>query len=293
MLEVLYSFFYGIVEGITEWLPISSTGHLILFEQAFPVGDDAFTEMFRVVIQLGAILAVVMLYWNKLWPFSKSKTPQQKQSVFRLWVLVLIGCVPAGIIGVLFDDKLDAIFYNMPTVAITLIVYGVLFIVVENAAKKGRIETKINSFAKVDYKLALFIGLFQLLALIPGTSRSGVTILGAMILGCSRGISAEYSFFMSIPVMFGASLIKCMKYGVDMVKTGDVFTGGEIASLIIGVVTAFVVSVFAIKFLMNFIKKHDFKAFGYYRIVLGAIVMLIYIVKPLPEYALAAAALCM
>lgn len=277
MLQVFFSFLYGIIEGITEWLPISSTGHLILFEQWCPVGDAAFTEMFRVVVQLGAIMAVVLLYFKKLNPFSAQKTAQQKQYTWRIWVLVLIGCVPAAIIGLLFNDALDAVFYNVPTVILTLIIYGVLFIIVENMIKKGQIQTRISTFGKIDYKIALLIGAFQLLALIPGTSRSGVTILGAMILGCSRGIAAEYSFFMSIPVMFGASLLKCVKYGADMIKTGDIFTVSEVFSLLIGVVTAFFVSVIAIKFLIGFIKKNDFKVFGYYRIGLGLLLFLIFI----------------
>lgn len=277
MLQVFYSFLYGIIEGITEWLPISSTGHLILFEQFCSVGDANFTEMFRVVVQLGAILAVVLLYWNKLNPFSKKKTPAQKNSIWRTWILVLIGCVPAAFIGILFDDIIDAAFYNELTVSLMLIIYGVLFIVVENMIKSNKIHTRINTFNQIDWKLALIIGGFQLLALIPGTSRSGVTILGAMIIGCSRGLGAEYSFFMSIPVMFGASLLKCAKYGSEMISAGDVFTGTEIASLIVGIVVSFIVSVFAIKFLMNYIRKNNFKAFGVYRIVLGLIVFLAYI----------------
>lgn len=281
MLQVIYSFLYGIIEGITEWLPISSTGHLIMFEQLCGWKDNqamaSFLEMFRVVIQLGAIMAVVLLYWNKLNPFSSKKTPQQKKFTWRLWVLVLIGCVPAAIFGLIFDDFLDSVFYNLTSVAVVLVIYGVLFIVVENMVKNGKIKTKINSFGHFDYKMAIYIGLFQMLALIPGTSRSGVTILGAMILGCSRSLSAEYSFFLSIPVMFGASLLKCVKYGMEMVGSGTVFTGTQIVSMIVGIVTAFVVSVIAIKFLMQFIKKHDFKPFGYYRIALGVIAILFYI----------------
>lgn len=281
MLQVLYSFLYGVIEGITEWLPISSTGHLILFEQAVGWSNNAqlsqFLEMFRVVIQLGAIMAVVLLYWNKLWPFSKKKTLAQRNGTLRMWALVIIGCLPAAVIGLLFDDKIDSIFYNMPTVAVTLVLYGVLFIAVENLVKKGTIQTTRNTFGKLDIKTAALIGAFQVLALIPGTSRSGVTILGAVILGCSRSLAAEYSFFLSIPVMFGASLLKCAKLGNEMVSAGTSFTATQIWMLIVGILTAFIVSVIAIKFLMSFIKKHDFKPFGYYRIVLGIIVLIVYI----------------
>lgn len=276
-LQVISSFFYGIIEGITEWLPISSTGHLILYERFFPVGDNAFTKMFRVVIQLGAIMAVVILYWNKLNPFSKTKLPEVKRYTWRLWVLVLIGCLPAALIGLPLDKWIDSVFYNELTVALTLIIYGVAFIAVENMIKKGKIQTRIKSFNKVDMKLALLIGCFQVLALIPGTSRSGITIIGAMLLGCTRGLAAEYSFFLSIPVMFGASLVKCLKLGKEMATTGDVFTGSEIGALIVGILTAFIVSIIAIKFLMNFIKKHDFKIFGWYRIALGLIVLVVWI----------------
>lgn len=282
MLQVFYSFLYGIIEGITEWLPISSTGHLILFEQAVGWTDNPeiklFFEMFRVVIQLGAIMAVVLLYWNKLWPFSKKKTIKQRNGTLRMWALVIIGCLPAAIIGLLFDDKIDAVFYNHPTVAVTLIIYGVLFIVIETMIKNGKIQTTRDTFGKLDIKTAALIGAFQVLALIPGTSRSGVTILGAIILGCSRSLAAEYSFFLSIPVMFGASLLKCVKVGKEMVGTGTTFTSTQVWMMIVGILTAFIVSVLAIKFLMNFIKKHDFKPFGYYRIALGILVLIIYIV---------------
>ncbi|MBQ2677132.1 MAG: undecaprenyl-diphosphate phosphatase [Clostridia bacterium] len=271
MLEIIKSIFYGIVEGITEWLPVSSTGHLILFEEFFKFNlSNEFMEMFRVVIQLGAILAVVILYFNKLNPFSPKKTLVQKKSTWLLWVKVLIACLPAAVIGLLFDDKLDAIFYNFPTVIITLIIYGVLFIIIENMNKQGKLQTTVSSFPKMSYKTALLIGGFQLLALIPGTSRSGATIIGAMILGCSREIAAEFSFFLAIPVMCGASLLKIVKFIAD----GVAFTGLELAVLLVGMLVAFIVSVIAIKFLMSFIKKNDFKCFGYYRIALGAVLIL-------------------
>lgn len=281
MLQVFYSFLYGIIEGITEWLPISSTGHLILFEQAVGWTNNeamaTFLEMFRVVIQLGAIMAVVLLYWNKLWPFSKKKTLKQRNGTLRMWALVIVGCLPAAVIGLLLDDPINDIFYNHPTVAITLVLYGVLFIVVENLIKQGKIQTTRETFGRLDIKTAALIGAFQVLALIPGTSRSGVTILGAIILGCSRSLAAEYSFFLSIPVMVGASLLKCVKLGAEMIGKGTTFTATEVWMLIVGILTAFIVSVIAIKFLINFIKKHDFKPFGYYRIALGIIVLIVYI----------------
>lgn len=266
MLEIIKAIILGIVEGITEWLPISSTGHMILVEEfiKFEVSAD-FMEMFRVVIQLGAILAVVILYFHKLNPFSPKKSLQEKKDTMSIWYKVIVGILPAGILGVLFDDKINEIFYNDYTiVSLMLIVYGVLFIVIENY-NKGK-DSSINSFKDLSYKTALYIGLFQVLSLIPGTSRSGVTILGAIILGCSRYIAAEYSFFLSIPVMFGASALKLVKFGFE-------FTGFEISILITGMLVAFIISIFAIKFLMNYIKGNDFKVFGWYRIVLGILVL--------------------
>lgn len=268
-IEILKVIFLGIVEGITEWLPISSTGHMILVDEFIKLNvSDAFKEMFFVVIQLGAILAVVLLYFNKLNPFSPSKNTAEKRETFSLWMKVAIASIPAGIIGLLFDDKIDAMFYNYITVAITLILYGFLFILLENRNRRARF--RINDFSGLSYKTAFIIGGFQVLALIPGTSRSGATILGAMLLGASRYISAEFSFFLAIPVMFGASAYKIMKFGL-------VFTGAEWMTLIIGMAVAFVVSLFAIKFLMGFIKKHDFKPFGYYRIILGFIILLYFL----------------
>ncbi len=269
LIELLKVVILGIIEGITEWLPISSTGHMILAEQFIHLNvTDEFMEMFRVVIQLGAILAVVILYFHKLNPFAPSKSKEEKASTWDIWFKVLVGCIPAGILGVLFDDWFDANFYNYQTVTVTLIVYGILFIVVENR-NKGR-AAKITKFSELTYTTALLIGIIQILAIIPGTSRSGTTILGAILLGTSRYIAAEYSFFLSIPVMFGASLIKVVKFGFS-------FTGTEIAFLAMGMAVAFLVSVLAIRFLMGFIKKNDFKAFGWYRIALGVVVLAYFI----------------
>jgi undecaprenyl-diphosphatase len=266
IIEIMKAVILGIIEGITEWLPISSTGHMILADEFIKLKmSGAFKEMFLVVIQLGAIMAVVILYFHKLNPFSLKKSGKEKMQTVNLWIKVLVSCVPAGVIGVLFNDKIDELFYNYKTVAITLIVYGVLFIIVEiwNKYRKA----KINDLTQIDYKTAAIIGIFQVLALIPGTSRSGATIIGAMLIGTSRYIAAEYTFFLAIPVMFGASAVKLLKFGFD-------FTGMEIAVLLIGMLSAFIVSILAIKFLMQYIKKHDFKIFGYYRIVLGIIVLL-------------------
>lgn len=265
LIELLKAAILGLIEGITEWLPISSTGHMILAEEFLKLKTTAeFTEMFRVVIQLGAILAVVLLYFKKLNPFAPSKTRQQKLDTMSIWYKVLIGCVPAGILGVLFDDWFDEHFYNYQTVVVTLIVYGILFIVIENW-NKGR-TAKIRNFQELSYQTAFLIGVIQILSIIPGTSRSGSTILGAILLGTSRYVAAEYSFFLSIPIMFGASFLKIVKFGFD-------FSGLELAILLTGMVVAFFVSVFAIRFLISYIKKNDFKAFGWYRIVLGLIVL--------------------
>lgn len=265
LLEILKAFLLGVVEGLTEWLPISSTGHMILADEFIKLNlSSAFKEMFLVVIQFGAILAVVVLYFRKLNPFSSQKSPGQKRATFSLWAKVLVACVPAGIIGVLLDDPINRIFYNYQTVAVTLIIYGVLFIWVENRNRNRR--PAIRSFTQLSYQTALVIGIFQVLALIPGTSRSGATILGAILIGTSREIAAEFTFFLAIPVMLGASLLKMLKFGFA-------FTPVEAAVLATGMLTAFLVSIVAIKFLMGYIKKHDFKAFGYYRIVLGAIVI--------------------
>ncbi len=263
--EWLKVLFLGIVEGITEWLPISSTGHMILIEQLIHLNvSDNFMEMFRVVIQLGAILAVVALYFQKLWPFTSPKKGWIKKDTWSLWFKVLAAILPAAVIGIPFDDTIDRLFYNYKTVAVTLIVYGVLFIIIENR-NRGQKPT-VKSFRQLSYPMAFFIGAFQVLALIPGTSRSGATILGAMFLGLSRPLAAEFSFFLGIPVMFGASLLKLVKFGFS-------FSGTEIAILFTGMITAFLVSVLAIRFLMSYIRKNDFKAFGYYRIALGILVI--------------------
>jgi len=269
MLEILKVILLGIVEGITEWLPISSTGHMILVEEFIHLNvSDDFMEMFRVVIQLGAILAVVVLYFQKLWPFCSPRKGWIKKDTWMLWFKVLAAVLPAAVIGIPFDDTLDALFYNYQTVAVTLILYGVLFIIVENY-NKGR-RPRVARFEQMSWSMAIFIGVFQVLALIPGTSRSGATILGAMLLGTSRHIAAEFSFFLAIPVMFGASLLKLLKFGFA-------FTGMEVLILLVGMVTAFIVSVLAIKFLMGYIKKNDFKFFGYYRIILGILVLIYFI----------------
>ena len=273
MLEILKVIFLGIVEGITEWLPISSTGHMILVDEIIHLNQPSdFKNMFLVVIQLGAILAVVVLYFDKLNPFSRGKKPAQKQAAMVLWSKIVLACIPAAVIGFLVDDILEEYLMNGYVVAATLIIYGVLFLVIENRNQYKSFEVKKT--ADISYQTALSIGLFQLLALIPGTSRSGATILGAMILGCSRAASAEFSFFLGIPIMFGASFLKIIKYGLN-------FTGSQIFYLLLGMIIAFVVSVYAIRFLMEYIRHHDFKFFGYYRIVLGAMVFLYFIVTAL------------
>lgn len=264
-MEIIKAIILGIIEGITEWLPISSTGHMILAEEFLKLNvSDEFMDMFRVVIQLGAILAVVMLYWNKLFPISFKEKITVKNNIISLWLKVVVAVLPAAVIGIPFDDKIDAMFYNYKTVAATLIIYGILFIILENRNKTK--TSLVNNFKQLSFKTAVIIGGFQVLALIPGTSRSGATILGAILIGCSREIAAEFSFFLAIPVMFGASLVKIAKFGLA-------FTGTEFAILLTGMVVAFVVSILAIKFLMGYIRKNDFKAFGYYRIILGLIVV--------------------
>lgn len=263
IIEVIKAILFGIVEGITEWLPISSTGHMILLEQFVKLNvTPEFWKMFLVVIQLGAILAVVVLYFNKLNPFSPKKSKEQKKDIWILWAKVLVACVPAAIIGLLFEDIIDKFLDNPFIVAIMLIIYGIAFIIIESRNKK----VNITELKDLTYRTAAIIGVFQLLALIPGTSRSGATILGGILIGTSREIAAEFTFFLAIPVMFGASLLKLLKFGL-------VFTSQELIILIVGLITAFIISILAIKFLMNYIKKNDFKAFGWYRIVLGIIVL--------------------
>ena len=270
-LEIVKAMILGIVEGVTEWLPISSTGHMILVDEFLKLNvSDAFMEMFLVVIQLGAILAVVALYFNKLNPFALKKTSLEKKQTWTLWFKVAVASIPAGIIGVLFDDKIDELFYNPWTVAVTLILYGILFIVIEHRNKNR--EPKTKTLLDLTYQTALIIGVFQMLALIPGTSRSGATIVGAILIGTSRSVAAEFTFFLAIPAMAAASLMKMVMFGFD-------FTGSEIVILITGMLVAFVVSILAIKFLMGYIKKHDFKVFGWYRIVLGAVVIIYFVAQ--------------
>ena len=272
-IEVLKVSLIGIVEGITEWLPISSTGHMILVDEFLHLNvTPEFKSMFLVVIQLGAILAVVLLFWKKLWPFGvQEKKLLIKKPIFTMWFKVIVSCVPAAIVGLLFDEKLEELFYNWQTVSVMLILVGICFIIIENINKKK--TPKIHSIAEITYPVAFYIGLFQLIAAVfPGTSRSGATILGALLLGVSRTVAAEYTFFLAVPVMFGASALKLVKYGFH-------YTGMEIAILAVGMVVAFAVSVVIIKFLMNYIKKHDFKVFGWYRIVLGAVVIAYFAIR--------------
>ena len=270
-LEIIKVILLGIIEGITEWLPVSSTGHLLLFDAVFPLKQSAeFMEMFNVVVQLGAILAVIVLFWNKLFPWKKDENSNKlvaDKAVFTLWGKVLVACLPAGIIGILFDDILETYLHRPLVIALMLILYGAAFIVIENRYK-GK-ELPLKSTADITYKHALLIGAFQVLSLIPGTSRSGATIIGALLIGVARPAGAEFTFFLAIPVMVGASAIKILKF---LLASGG-FTGAEVGYLLIGVFVAFAVSMLAIKFLMNFVKKHDFKVFGWYRIVLGAIVI--------------------
>ena len=268
MLEILKVILLGIVEGITEWLPISSTGHLILVDEFVKLGaSEAFKEMFNVVVQLGAIMAVVVLYFHKLNPFSPRKSRTQKVHTIQLWMKVIVACIPAAVLGILFDDWMEEHFHNYVVVSLMLVIYGVLFIMVENWNKKN--TPAVTKLSELSYKTALIIGGFQVLSLIPGTSRSGATILGALLIGVSRYVAAEFTFFLAIPVMFGASGLKILKFLME----GGGFTGMEATMLLVGCVVAFFVSVLAIKFLMGYIKKNDFKVFGYYRIVLGVLVL--------------------
>ena len=272
MLDILISILFGLVEGITEWLPVSSTGHMILLEEfiSFKNVSEGFFDMFDVVIQLGAIMAVVILYWKQIMPIKIKKENairvEWDNNIFTMWLKILVACVPAAIIGILFDDILDKYLYNGYVVATSLAVFGIAFIIVENK-KKGK-DAKINSLAEITYNTAALIGIFQVLAAVfPGTSRSGATIVGALLIGVSRTVAAEFTFFLAIPVMFGASLLKILDFGLD-------FTSLELAVLATGMIVAFVVSMLVIKLLMGYIKKHDFKVFGWYRIALGAVVLL-------------------
>ncbi len=279
LMEILKAILFGIVEGITEWLPISSTGHLILVEQFVKLQEVSpeFWGMFQVVIQFGAILAVVLLYWNKIWPITKNKEKAIQErgilsyfnkDIMILWTKILVACVPAAIIGVFFDEVFEALFYNPFCIALALIVFGIAFIIVENLNRKKDGKKLKESNSQISYKDAIIIGIFQLLAAIfPGTSRSGATIIGGLLIGLSRPNAAEFTFYLAIPTMLGASLLKLVKFGFA-------FTGKELIILLVGMVISFLVSVLVIKFLMNYIKKHDFKPFGYYRIALGIIVLI-------------------
>lgn len=272
MLEILKAILFGIVEGITEWLPISSTGHMILLNDLIHLNvSKEFYNLFEVVIQLGAILAVVIIYFKTIWPFG-AKTKRQSSAVINLWGKIIVACLPAAVIGILFDDWLDEHLYNSFVVALMLIVYGIIFIVIETKEIGTRDTKKLSA---ITYKQALGIGAFQLLSLIPGTSRSGATIIGGLILGLERSIAAEFTFFLAIPVMAGASLLKVLKY---ILKVGLIFKVSEVMLLLVGCFVAFIVSVLVIKFLMSYIRKHDFKVFGYYRIVLGIVVLLYFLI---------------
>ena len=265
-IEIFKAIILGIIEGITEWLPVSSTGNMILVDEFLQLGmSPAFKEMFFVVIQLGAIMAVVILYWKKIFPFNFNKKPFVETDIIIMWIKIVIACIPAAVVGLLWDDQINALFYNFQTVATMLIIFGILFILVENHNKGKRVL--VTNMNQLTYKMAIIIGLFQLIAAIfPGTSRSGATIVGALLIGVSREIAAEFTFFLAIPVMFGASLLKLVKFGFA-------FTSFELIVLAVGTIVSFIVSVWAIKFLMGYIKKHDFKIFGWYRIILGIILL--------------------
>lgn len=272
LLEIIKAIILGIVEGITEWLPISSTGHMILVDEFLHLNmSEDFKNMFFVVIQLGAILAVVVLYWNKLFPFSIKNKYLVKIDVMVMWLKILVACIPAAVIGILWDDEIDNLFYHYQTVVLALIVFGILFIVIENRNKKQ--EFKINSIKDITFQTAAIIGVFQLIAAVfPGTSRSGATILGAMLIGVARSAATEFTFFLAVPVMFGASLLKIIKFGFDLSEF-------EIIVLLTGMITAYIVSIVIIRFLTGYIKKHDFKVFGWYRIILGCIVLCYFLGK--------------
>ena len=273
MLEIFKSILFGIVEGITEWLPISSTGHMILLDEFIKIKfqTPGFYELFQVVIQLGAILAVVLMYFKTICPFGFGKDKQERKDTWNLWGKILVACLPAAIIGILFDDWLDEHLYNSVVVSLALIIYGIIFIVIESKQIGKRTTKELND---ITYKQAVGVGCFQLLSLIPGTSRSGSTIIGGLILGLERSVAASFTFFLAIPVMAGASLLKLVKY---VLETGFTFVASDLLLLGVGCLVAFIVSILIIKFLMNYIRKHDFKAFGYYRIVLGILVLVYFL----------------
>lgn len=273
IIEILKSILYGIVEGITEWLPISSTGHMILLEELLPMKvSQSFWDVFLVVIQLGAILAVVVLYWHKLFPFNfKNKNrPFLRYDIFQMWFKIIVACIPAAIVGLLFDDWLNAHLYNAIVVAIMLVLVGIAFIIIENHNKDRR--ARVDTLQQLSWADALIIGVFQLIAAVfPGTSRSGATIIGALMIGVSRTVAAEFTFFLAIPVMLGASLLRLVRFGFA-------FTAAELVLLLVGMLVAFIVSILVIRFLMSYIKKHDFKVFGWYRIILGILVLFYFFV---------------
>ena len=274
--EILKAVLFGIVEGITEWLPVSSTGHLILLDEFIRLKvTPEFYEMFEVVIQLGAILAVIVLFFHKLWPFSGKKSTEEKKDTWNLWFKVIVAVIPSAVLGLLLDDWMDAHFYHYVVVAIALIFYGVAFLLVEK--RNARLQTKVDSVYAIDYKTALLIGVFQCLSLIPGTSRSGSTIFGAILLGVARPAGAEYSFFLAIPTMLGASALKLLKYLLE----GMLPTANEVAVLIVGCVVSFLVSLLVIKVLMDYVRRHSFRVFGVYRIILGGAVLVYFLVKNL------------
>lgn len=276
IIEIIKVLFYGILEGITEWLPVSSTGHLILFESFWPLNvSDEFLSMFRVVIQLGAILAVCVVFWDKIFPFRKDYDAEKRRSIYDMWIKVIIGCIPAGIVGVLLDDFLDAHLYRWEVVVATLIIYGIAFILIERYRKN--VKATIRNYQQMSYLDALKIGLFQMLSLIPGTSRSGSSILGGMIVGTTRTLAAEFSFFMAIPIMFAASGLKLLKY---IVRMQTPFTAVEVGTLLIGMFAAFLVSLFVVRFMMSFVRKYSFAIFGYYRIALAIIVLIVVLLNP-------------
>lgn len=271
-IEILKAILFGIVEGVTEWLPISSTGHMIILDELVKLNvSKEFLSMFLVVIQLGAILAVVVLFWNRLFPFSFKEKPHIKTEIFSMWFKIIAACVPAAVIGLLFEEQIDALFYNYQTVAAMLILFGIAFIWIEN--RNAGKSAGITTIEEITYKTAFYIGIFQLIAAVfPGTSRSGATILGGIMLGLSRTLAAEFTFFLAVPVMAGASLLKLVKYGLD-------FSAPELMVLLVGMVVAFVVSILVIKFLLSYIRKHDFKVFGWYRIVLGIVVLAFFMLR--------------
>lgn len=271
-IDIIKVIFLGIVEGVTEWLPISSTGHMILVNEFINLNvTDAFWEMFEVVIQLGAILAVVLLFWGKMFPFQfkDKEKPVIRADIFQTWFKVVVACIPGAVVTLLFDDFIEAHLKTPVIIAAMLILYGIIFILIEKRNKT--LVPKVETLDGITYKIALIIGMFQILSIIPGTSRSGATIIGALLIGVSRVAAAEFTFFLAVPVMFGLSAIKILKFGLA-------FTGGELVILSVGMVTAFVVSLLVIKFLMEYIKKHDFTVFGYYRIMLGIIVLAYFLI---------------